>query len=203
MKLLYTLFIAFANNIDNIGVRIAYSIKGIKITAAKNLWISFITFIISSAAALSGNIVSGVLSSRVSSYISMVLLTGIGVWILLEPNISGKNHKEAGNSDEEISIQGILKNPEKADVNNSKDIDYKEATLLGIALSINNIGGGFSAGMIGLNAAFVGMFSAVISFLALLVGNYITDILSRWNIGKKASIISGIMLILIGLRQII
>jgi len=58
MEFIYTLFIALANNVDNISVRIAYSIRGIK-------------------------------------------------------------------------------KPETADVDNSKDIDFKEATLLGIALSNN------------------------------------------------------------------
>ncbi|MEQ8154706.1 MAG: sporulation membrane protein YtaF [Clostridiaceae bacterium] len=203
MNLLYILFIAFANNIDNISVRIAYSIKGIKISAAKNLWISFITFAIASTAAFLGQFVSVVVSPRISSYISMIFLTAIGVWILIEPYISKRAHMESENDDQEISLQGILKNPEKADINNSKDIDYKEATFLGIALSMDNIGGGFSAGIIGLNVVFIGAVSAVISFAALWIGHYIAGFLSRWNIGKKASVISGILLILIGLNRII
>lgn len=204
MHFLYTIFIALANNLDNISVRIAYSIRGIKISIMKNLWISLITFIISTIAALSGSIISNFLSRRITSLLSMLLLTAIGLWIMLEPYFK-KNYnsnEELNNSEEDKSIYAIIRKPEKADVDNSKDIDYKEATFLGIALSINNIGGGFSAGMIGLNSFFIGLFSALISFLALWIGNYITDFFNRWNLNKKATIIAGILLILIGLKQI-
>ncbi|NMM65150.1 sporulation membrane protein YtaF [Clostridium sp. P21] len=204
MHLLYTVFIALVNNLDNISVRIAYSIRGIKITTSKNLWISVITFFISSLAAFSGTAVSQAFSNKVSSILSMTMLVIIGLWIILEPYLKKDNKID----DEESYIQNsniynILKEPENADVDNSKDIDYKEATFLGIALSINNVGGSLSAGMIGLNSFFIGFFSAVISFLALWAGNYITEFFNRWNLTKKANIISGVILILIGIKQIL
>ncbi|MBE0069153.1 MAG: hypothetical protein PWQ59_524 [Thermoanaerobacterium sp.] len=204
MHFLYALFIALANNVDNISVRIAYSIRGIKITTIKNLWISLITFLISTIAAVSGNLISGIFSKQLSSLLSMILLASIGLWIMLEPYFKKNNtdtdeiHKD-GNK----NIYIILKRPEKADIDNSNDIDFKEATMLGIALSINNIGGGISAGMIGLNSFFIGFFSALISFIALWTGNYVTDFLNRWNFNRKATVIAGLILILIGLKQII
>ncbi len=63
-----------------------------------------------------------------------------------------------------------------SDMDDSKYIAFKEATLLAIALSINNIGGGMSAGMIGLNSFRVGFLSALLSFIALWAGNYISEI---------------------------
>lgn len=203
MHTLYTLFIALANNIDNIGVRIAYSIRGIKITTAKNLWISVITFIISSLAAFSGSIVSKLLNKNMASIISMVLLIIIGLWIIIEPYTHKDKTENEDNETENANIYDILVNPEKADKDKSKNIDFKEATFLGIALSINNVGGGLSAGMIGLNSFFVGFFSAVISFLALFAGNYITDFFKRWNLEKRATIFSGLILILIGIKQVL
>ena len=204
MHICYTLFIALANNLDNIGVRIAYSIRGIKIPVLKNLWISIITFLISTSAAYSGSIISCSLDRRLSSYFSMILLIAIGIWIIFGDTIkkhAGKLTKSA--EDKNINVLHILENPEAADLDNSKVIDYKEATLLGIALSINNIGGGFSAGMIGLNSFFVGFLSAIISFIALWVGNYISGFFSKRNLGNKATILSGIALILIGIKQIL
>jgi putative sporulation protein YtaF len=204
MHFIYILLIALANNLDNIGVRIAYSIRGIKISNLKNLWISVITFIISSLAALSGTAISFFLSRSISSFISMLLLTAIGVWIIIEPYIKKKDKNEARSDRKKRSgIFTILKRPEKADMDDSKEIDFKEATFLGIALSVNNIGGGLSAGMIGLNYIFIGLFSAVISFLALWSGNYIARFLNKWNIGDKATVISGVLLILIGIKQVI
>ena len=203
MHFFYTIFIAMANNLDNISVRIAYSIRGIKITLAKNLWISVITFIFSSLSAFSGSILSKTLNHTVSSVLSMLMLVFIGLWIMLEPYFNKKRLVSVKNKDPYKNIiYNILIEPESADVDHSKDINFKEATFLGIALSLNNIGGGLSAGMIGLNAFFVGFFSALLSFLALWAGNYLTEFLSKLNLTKGVNLIAGLLLILIGIKQI-
>ena len=88
-------------------------------------------------------------------------------------------------------------------MDNSKHIDFREATLLGIALSINNVGGGLSAGMIGLNSFWVGFLSAVLSFIALWAGNYIAEFFVKLNIDKKTPVVAGLLLIAIGIEQII
>jgi putative sporulation protein YtaF len=201
---IYTFLIALSNNFDNVGARIAYSIRGIMISPLINLWISVITFIISFFAAYAGTLISGVISKQLSSLIAMLLLTAIGVWIILEPYLK----KDNGRPDE--SVQGtkksavhVLLDPKNADMDNSKHIDFKEATVLGIALSINNVGGGVSAGIIGLNAFWVGLLSAVLSYLALWGGNYIAVFFLKWNISKKASVVAGLLLIAIGIEQII
>ena len=87
-------------------------------------------------------------------------------------------------------------------MDNSKHIDFREATFLGIALSINNVGGGVSAGIIGLNSFWVGFLSAVLSFLALWAGNYVAEAFVRWHISQKASVVAGLLLIGIGIEQI-
>lgn len=203
MNFLFGFFIALINNIDNIGVRIAYSIRGIKINVSKNLWISFITFIISSLSAFSGNFITRILNKQVCSFISMILLTVIGLWIILEPHLKKNNNAEDELNNENNTVCEVLLKPEKADMDNSKDIDFKEATLLGIALSINNVGGGISAGIMGVNIYFVGFLSALISFLALLAGNYASEFIRKWNVEKNATVICGVLLILIGIKQII
>ena len=200
----YTFFIALTNNFDNIGVRIAYSIRGIKISTLINLWISVITFVISFFAAFSGTMISGVLSKGVSSLIAMLLLSAIGSWMILEPYLK----KDNDCADESVQEDGksaghVLLHPQNADMDNSKHIDFKEATFLGIALSINNVGGGVSAGMIGLNSFWVGFLSAVLSFVALWAGNYVAEFFIKWNLSKKASVVAGLLLIAIGIEQII
>ena len=203
MHFLYTIFIAMVNNLDNVGVIIAYSFRGIKISLQKNLWISFITLIISTLAAFSGKIITIFLNKSVCSIISMILLIAMGLWIILEPFIKKDNKEDTPVEKKENNIYGILKDPSNADADNSKDIDFKEATMLGIALSINNIGCGLSAGMIALNPLLIGLFSAIFNFLALWAGGFITNLLSRWKLDKKATIFSGILLIIIGIKQIL
>jgi putative sporulation protein YtaF len=201
--IIFILIIAVVNNLDNIGVRIAYSIRGIKISTLINLWISVITFIISTSAAYSGTLVSEFLSKRLASAVSMLLLSAIGLWIIVEPFI--KKHQgtlEISDEAGDKSFWHILHHPHHADRDGSKHIDFQEATVLGIALSINNIGGGMGAGMIGLNSFLVGLFSAIFSFLALWAGNYIAEYFMRWKLGNAATIVAGIALIAIGIGQI-
>ena len=201
--IIFILIIAVVNNLDNIGVRIAYSIRGIKISTLINLWISVITFVISASAAFSGAIMSELLSKRLASVVSMLLLSAIGLWIIVEPFI--KKHQSAVEPSNDAGAKGfwhILGNPHHADKDGSKHIDFQVATVLGIALSINNIGGGMGAGMIGLNSFLVGLFSAIFSFLALWAGNYIAEYFMRWKLGNAATIVAGMALIAIGIEQI-
>jgi putative Mn2+ efflux pump MntP len=85
VHLLYIFMISLANNMDNIGVRIAYSILGIKIRLWMNLWISVITFIISFFAAHCGKVIAGFFGKQASSEISAIILVTIGLWIMLSP----------------------------------------------------------------------------------------------------------------------
>lgn len=198
--LLYVVLIAVSNNVDNITARIAYSIRGIKISTMINLWISVITFVISYLAAFSGTMASGSLGKLWSSVIAMAILAAIGVWMIVEKFLKAKCVKEPTQNGWK-RICHILLKPENADMDNSKHIDFKEATLLGIALSINNVGGGLSAGMIGLNSFLVGLLSAVFNFVALWAGNHIAEFCVRKKIAEKAAIAGGIILIAIGVEQ--
>jgi putative sporulation protein YtaF len=194
-------FIALANNLDNVGVRVAYSIQGIRISTLLNIWISVITFVISFSAAYSGTIVAGFLTRRLCSFIAMAILSTIGLWLITMPWI--KTACDIKSDQGNKSVCRILMKLENADRDDSKHIDFKEATLLGIALSLNNVGGGISAGMLGLNSFWMGFLSAVLSFLALWSGNYFADFFVRWNLTNKASVAAGIILIAIGIEQII
>jgi len=203
MHILYTILIALANNLDNISVRIAYSVSGIKISIVKNLWISAITFSVATLAALIGSRITSFFDAGISSAISMLLLAAIGIWIIREQFIKHEENENDKLPNSKKSLLSILRRPESADADGSKKIDFKEATLLGIALSLDNIGGGFSAGMMGLNMFYMGLMSALVSFLALWAGNYISIFLNKYGLGKKAAVASGIALILIGLKQVV
>ncbi|HVO65837.1 MAG TPA: manganese efflux pump [Syntrophales bacterium] len=169
-----------------------------------NLWIALITFVISFFAAYSGSIISGVFSKQLSSLIATLLLTAIGLWMILEPYLKKDNDSiNETMQDKKIHFGHVLLDPHKADMDDSKHIDFKEATFLGIALSINNVGGGVSAGIIGLNSFWVGLWSAVLSFIALWAGNYIAEFFLKWHLSKETSFVAALLLIGIGIEQII
>jgi putative sporulation protein YtaF len=188
--------IALANNVDNLGARIAYSIRGIKIGVAINLWIAVITFLISSAAALSGSAAAEVLGTTVAPVTAMVLLVTLGIWMLVQP---GRQRRQGNYSASRPADRPL----EKPQSRLREQVGLKEGTILGIALSINNIGGGISAGILGINPYLVGALSALVSFLALWGGNYFAILFARWRMADNAGMVGGLLLIGLGVKQVV
>ncbi len=199
MDYLYILLISLVNNLDTIGVRVAYSVKGIRIPLYTNLWITAIAFLFSAIAAVFGNQLANLLPERVVKIISMLLLGIIGLWLIIEPHCVGKKKVR----EDDGHVLAILADPSKADRDGSKEIDFMEATFLGIALSLNNIGGGVTAGVLGFSWFMVAILSAAFSFLVLQVGNELTCYLEQKKLEGKVPFMAGLLLILIAIKQIL
>lgn len=197
--LLYAIAIASANNVDNLGARIAYSIQGTRVDTAINLWISAITFVISAFAAFSGTAAIAAFGTNVAPFIATGMLVTLGLWMIVQARRQSWHEKihEEKTATKHLTI---LRKPHHADIDNSKHIDFKEGTILGVALSLNNIGGGMSAGFLGIDPLLVGALSAIISFVALFAGNYVAEYFVKRHIADKAAIAGGMILILIGLE---
>lgn len=193
--------IALANNVDNLGARIAYSIRGIEIRISVNVWIALITFVISFGAALSGSAAAALIGVEVAQVTAMVLLVALGLWMIVDRWISTRqNEHSADCAGDEADCSPF---PTNTRLPQAKQMGLKEATILGVALSINNIGGGMSAGIMGINPYLVGALSALVSFLALWAGNYFAAFFVQRRIADKAGTLGGILLIALGIKQVI
>ncbi len=197
----YACLIAISNNVDNLGARIAYSIQGTRISNVVNLWISIITFAISFAAASSGAAAIGYFGERAASLLAMGFLVALGSWMILQARKPTWREDQPPAKDQ-VSLWRVLLKPHQADVDRSRHIDFKEGTVLGVALSINNMGGGLSAGIIGVDPFLVALLSALVSFAALWAGNYMAEFFVKRNIAEKAAAVGGVLLIAIGIKQV-
>jgi putative Mn2+ efflux pump MntP len=118
----------------------------------------------------------------------MLLLAFMGLRLIFEPYM--KKKEEAGT---EYAI-GMDK---------TKSLKYREAISVGTALALDDIGGSMSVGLVGYNPFMVGFAFFVVSYLIFLSGNYLIKYTAKLKIGNKATIISGIILIIIGITQAI
>lgn len=100
-------------------------------------------------------------------------------------------------------LMGILRDPEKADFDGSKTISFSEAVVLGVALSINNIAGGFDAGVTNLNLWLTATISGVFSFICISGFAYVGKRFLAEYLGKWATVIAGLLLIFIGIDQLL
>jgi len=178
---IYLLFIALINSFDNIGIRIAYSIGGIRVQLMKNLLISLMAFAVSFTASVSGNVVSHFLNDDIASMLSMLLISGTGIKIILET---------------------FLKKNEK--IKKIQTLSYKASISIGIALALDDIGGSVGVGLVGYHPVAVGLAFFVISFLIFISGNYAIAFLKKFKIDKRiATVLAGILMIAMGISQVI
>ncbi|MED1203625.1 sporulation membrane protein YtaF [Heyndrickxia acidicola] len=198
-NVLLMIAIGVASNLDNAGVGVAYGIKKIKVPFVANSIIAFIGFLFALLGGLFGNWVSIWLSPFVCNIIGMIVLVTIGVWVLSQPYIEKRVKHRPSNRN--LLLQ-ILQNPEDADLDGSKSVGLLESLLLGVALSINNLAGGFDTGITHLNIWITSLISGVFSYVCVGVCAYLGSRVSGERLGRQASFIAGIILILVGLHQV-
>jgi putative sporulation protein YtaF len=201
--------IAIAANLDNLGVGIAYGIQKIKISHMSNLIIAIISFIATWLSAEAGKLISFYLSPTIANIIGAFILFGVGVWVLIQPFVTAY---KANQPIIDLQLSGtriyvgpteILRYPEKVDIDLSRDVSSWEAVLLGIALSINALAGGFDAGAVGISALLESTFVGMFSFLTIIIGWYVGKKYAAEQFGKYATIIAGTLLILLGFHQLL
>ena len=219
--LLNCLFLAISSSIDSLGIGITYGIKNTKITMGAKSILFFISFIISIISIYFGNLLKYIFPDFLIHYLGSFLLMLMGLFMCFQSlKISKQEYKvkDVQNlkiSDTEkiysffikclgITIK-IIKNPTSSDFDKSNIIDSKEALFLGLALSLDSfcIGIGFS--MINTFSIIFPLLTSCFQLFFLSLGNYCGKKL--YSFSKLPdniwSIISGILLIIIGFCKMI
>lgn len=180
IEFVYLMFVAVINSFDNMGVRVAYSIGGIRINMFKNVVISLMAFAVAFSGAFFASILAKVMSEQLSSMISMIL------FIIMGFNLICKGYKKKSEITEKV-----------------EEFSYKEAVFIGTALAIDDIGGAVGVGLVGHNPLVVGTAFFIVSFIIFLAGNYAIKLFSKLNIAHYGYYIAGSLMIILGLLQLI
>ena len=205
MSWLIILAFAVSSSIDNLGVGISYGIRKIRIGIGANLLIGFICFLMSIVGISFGVWLSKILPGMFPMIIGSFFLIIIGIRIIL---LAVPRKKVLAVSDENsnpsLSIKGILKNPEVADVDNSGEIGWGEAMILGVALSANALTNGLGAGLLGFSPFAISLTAAIGSIISVWVGvklgHKLSDVrIGSFTLGQFGTIISGILILIIAM----
>lgn len=209
--LLTILLLAISCNLDNVGVGIAYGARGIGIPLASNLLIALITAAGTGLCIVFGQQVFQVLPGEVGVILGAVLLIGMGVWVIRQEVGSCQGQEVQSPAPATGVAQKswlgrlllILQHPVLADQDSSGYIDLKESLLLSMALMLNNVPNGVAAGLLGLSTLLTTLMVGVLSILTFWVGIGLGRSLGvRW-LGRHAGTVSGLLLIVIGMAEII
>ncbi|MBP0726527.1 sporulation membrane protein YtaF [Bacillus sp. RG28] len=205
------LLLALSSSIDNFGVGVSYGIRGIHVSFWGNFIISIIAFLFSELGIIFGQYISNVFPGAMSNVIGALFLFVIGLRIVLlaiprKKKVNSK--KQVVNESSSNSVTGYLSSPEKADFDQSGDIGFLESIVLGIAVSMNALTNGVGAGLIGLSPLAISISAGIFSFLAIgsgvALGKKVANVrIGSWTIGQFSTILSGVILVLIALRNLI
>lgn len=209
MHILSILLFVISSSLDNFVVGLSYGIKKIKISFFNNLIIAFISGIGTLMSMFLGKVFSVYIPPKLSGYVGSILLILLGLYFLFDffrLKLSNENfkRKKSNNNKQKIDFcDEILKHPELADKDNSHNIEFRESIILGFVLSLNNMGLGIGASIIGLNIYVCSIFSMIFSLIFIQAGFYIGDSLFSELFSKYATLISSAVIISLGIYTLL
>lgn len=215
--LINSLVLALSSSIDSLGIGITYGIKNTQISYLGKIVLFAISFSISIFSVWFGDILKNIFSDFATKLIGNVILIAMGLFVCFQAIRKDKLPKPLTSEliydyDEKIysffiDFLGItikiIKNPTSSDLDSSHSIDGKEAFFLGFALSLDCFCIGVGGSIIGINPFLFPFFISVFQLVFLNVGNILGIKLHQLsNLPDNIwSVISGILLIVIGLAR--
>ncbi|WP_180955148.1 sporulation membrane protein YtaF [Peribacillus deserti] len=219
IELLFIMLLGISLSFDSFAVGFSYGIKGIHTPFTSLLTIGFFTGAVFFVSMLFGQGISQYISAESTSLIGGLILICLGSIAVInaaikkEKNLSARAvvplEGTAINKRKIIRILNIkivieiLKNPEKADVNQSGRISFKESFMLGIALSLDASGVGIGAGFQEYPLILTPIIIAIISGIFLTVGTNLGQRFSNIKWVCKIQFLPGCLLLLLGLLKIL
>ena len=209
--LLPILALSLSSSLDNVGVGVAYGVRGIRVPLGTNLLIAFMTGLGTLAAMLIGQTIGNLLRPNVANLLGGSVMVLMGIWIIAqegpprhkprmstEAMVASSNPGSPGLLDK---VLVILNNPVTADSDSSNVIDVREGIILGIALSLNNLVNGAAAGMAGFSPLLTTSLVIAISVLTLWMGITLGYRMGKSWLGSFSGMASGLMLIALGIYE--
>lgn len=191
--------IGIASNLDNAGVGIAYGVRRIRFSTLANSLIAVISGVATWVAGVLGRFVTHYTNPSVATWIGAFVIIAVGIWVMTEPWRSRRKTTESQSGN---MMTRILRDPVEADFDKSQSISIPEALVLGVALALNALAGGFDAGVIKIEIIYTAISVALFSFILLGASGYIGRRYAAKALGNKATYIAGLLLIAVGIHQI-
>lgn len=190
MHLISSILFAFSANIDTFIIGLSYGIKKSHIPLAENVVISLITFAGTILSIHLGLQIVMFIPADVSQAFGSIILIVLGIYYVLKSALQYKSSK------------ALSKN---MDSNASKPsrLSLKEALVLGLALSVNNVGMGIGASISGLELIPTCVITLMMCIVFLSAGNHIGKIRMFRFAHKFADTASGLILIGLGLYELL
>ncbi|KAJ51856.1 putative sporulation protein YtaF [Clostridium tetanomorphum] len=205
MCILPIIFFAISASSDSFIVGISYGINKIRIDFINNLFIATISGLGTFLSMAFGKLLLNIIPVEKANLIGSIVLILFGLYMLISSSKNKHNKDEASTKNiqqDKNYYYNVLNNPEIIDIDGSKNIELKESLSLGIVLSINNIGLGIAASVIGLNVYITSISSLLFGMIFIQLGHFVGEKFLSKRMSKYSEVISYFIIILLGLYGI-
>jgi putative Mn2+ efflux pump MntP len=185
---LAALLIGVVSNLDNLGVGVALGIRGTRIDAMANLIVAGITMAATAAAVMFGHVLSKLVPSAVTDWLGPVIIIAIGITTAFTSARSPRLPDCAPAWRHARSAEGV--------------ITWREAIVLGVALSLNNLGTGVGAGVSGIPVLATTVSAGLFSLVCVGGGSHFGRTLGRLVFERHAPLIAGMLLLAVGVGML-
>ncbi len=201
-----SLLLVSALSLDAFVASIAYGTNKIKVPFASVQVITFVCSFFLGISLFFGSIIKRFVPQNITSTISFIILMFLGILYLFQGIIKACLAKKSS-SDRKVKLKlfdlmiDIYVDETKADIDNSKNLNPREALYLGIALSLDSLAVGFGSSLGNINYFQVILLSLICGALAVWIGLLIGRKLvenSKFNI----SWLSGVILIILAILKL-
>ena len=198
--ILSALSFSLSSNLDNAVIGIAYGIKKVRIGIIANIIIAIVTSIGTFLSMLVGKYISKFLTHSVANGLGAVVIIILGIYFIIQSIIKLIKNTKA----KQLALKNVadmIEYAQKSDLDNSGDIDMKEALIVALGLTLNNLGTGVAASMTGVSIQLTVIFTFILSILAIIFGGVLGNHVLGEFLGKYAPLFSGILLIILGIIE--
>lgn len=187
MGILMIVFLTLAATADSFIIAFNYGVKKVIISNSSNFFISILC--------LCGTLVSMFIGKTLGSLVSIHVADIIGSAVLVILAVYMLYNALKSDSGED---QTYTRNPSAVDKDDSKVIELRESLLIGILLSVNNMGMGIGAGIAGMPVSITPVICAAASFLFIKAGCVCGRHITSVKLSKTLEIISAVLVLLLG-----
>lgn len=208
MHVISAVLFAVSANMDNIPLGIAYGIRGIRISFARNLLIALITSAGTFISMSLGTIVTLFLKKETAALIGCSILIIMGLWL-----IAGFFRKKQKAAEQKTEIEPHSdqndgtgdKTPEHTPSQGKGchvSMSTRQSLGLAFVLMINNMGFGIGANIAGLPILLTSLCTFIFSMLLLITGVKIGLAFTNDRLGAYSELISGILIVILGIYEL-
>src|SRR5699024_6737549 len=154
----------------------AYGTNGIRIPFESIIIIDLVCAFFLSISLFLGNFLGKILPQNITIIISFLILISIGIYYLFESFIKNYLKKKKNKNKLKLKLFNIsfiieiYIDETKADIDNSKTLNSKEALYLALALSLDSVAIGFGSGLININFIYIIFLSLIMDLIAIWSG---------------------------------